>query len=94
MLQNKEIAGLCKAIDTLTEQRSCKRKYIRTEESLIVGDVQDLIAKREGNSSREAKQPAKRARAQRRCGRCSKPSYNTRTCTAEIVDLDNSDASK
>jgi hypothetical protein len=94
VLQNKEIAGLRKAIDTLTEQRSRKRKYIRTEESLTVGDVQDLIAEKEGDGGEEAEQPAKRARAQRRCGRCSKPGHNTRTCTAEIVDLEDSNASE
>jgi hypothetical protein len=55
VLETREIAGLCKAIDILIEQRSCKRKYIRTKESLTVGDVQDLIAEKEGNSSREAK---------------------------------------
>ena len=63
MLQTREIAGLRKAIDILIEQRSCKRKYIRTEESLTVGDVQDLIAEKEGDSSEDAEQPAKRARA-------------------------------
>ena len=94
VLQTREIAGLYKAIDTLIEQRSYKRKYICIEESLTVGDVQDLIAKKEGNSSKDAKQPAKRARAQRRYRRCSKTSYNARTCTAEIVDLNNSNASK
>jgi hypothetical protein len=39
VLQTREIAGLRKAIDTLTEQRSRKRKYIRTKESLTVRDV-------------------------------------------------------
>jgi hypothetical protein len=94
VLQTREIAGLRKAIDTLTKQRSRKRKYIRTKESLTVGNVQDLIAEKEGDGGGETEQPAKRARAQRSCGRCGKTGHNTRTCTAEIVDPDNSDVSE
>ena len=41
VLQTREIAGLRKAIDAMTEQRSRKRKYIPAEENLTVGDVQD-----------------------------------------------------
>jgi hypothetical protein len=98
VLQTREIAGLRKAIEAAIEaaieQRSRKRKYIRTEEGLTVGDVQDLMAKKEGSSSKDAKQPVKRARGQRHCRRRGKTSHNTRTCTAEIVDLDDSNASK
>jgi hypothetical protein len=39
VLQSRKIAGMRKAITVLIEQRSCKRRYIRTEEALIVGDV-------------------------------------------------------
>ena len=77
----------------LIEQRSYKRKYIQVEESLTVGDVQDLIAKKNGGSKEAAKQPAKRVRKERHCRRCSKTSYNLRTCTIEIIDLDNSNTS-
>jgi hypothetical protein len=94
VLQTREIAGLRKAIEAATEQRSRKRKYIRTEESLTVGDVQDLIAEKECGGGEDAEQPVKRARGQRHCGRCGKTGHNTRTCTAEIVDLDDSDACK
>jgi hypothetical protein len=38
--------------------------------------------------------PAKRVRAERRCGCCSKIRYNSRTYKIELLDVDNSDASK
>ena len=93
-LQTREIAGLRKAINALTEQRSRKRKYIRTEESLTVGDVQDLMAGKDGGDGEAPEQSAKRVRAQRHCGRCGKTGHNTRTCTAEIVDSDDSYSSE
>jgi hypothetical protein len=36
----------------------------------------------------------KRVRAERRCGRCSEIRYNSRTYKIELLDVDNSDASK
>ena len=94
VLQTREIAGLRKAIDAMTEQRSRKRKYIRAEESLTVGNVLDLIAEKDGGGEEVPEQRAKRVRRQRHCGRCGKPGHNTRTCTTEIVEPDDSDASE
>ena len=94
MLQACKLADVRKAIAALTEQRSRKRRYIRTEETLTVGDVQDLIAEKDGGGEEAAKQPAKRVCKQRHCGRCGKTGHNARTCAAEIVDLNKSDASK
>jgi hypothetical protein len=37
-----------KAMAALTEQHSRKRRYTRTEESLTVGNVQDLVAEKYG----------------------------------------------
>ena len=45
-LPTREIVGLRKAIGALTEQCKRKRNYVRTEESLTVGDVHDLTAER------------------------------------------------
>jgi hypothetical protein len=81
-----------KAIAALIEQRSCKRRYIRTEEALTVGNVQDLIAEKDGSSKEAAEQPVKRVCKQRHCRRYSKTGHNARTCAAEIVDSDKSDA--
>jgi hypothetical protein len=49
VLQAYKLAGVRKAIATLIEQRSCKRRYIQIEKTLIVGDVQDLIAKKDSS---------------------------------------------
>ena len=76
VLQSRELAGIRKEMATLTEQRGRKRKYIRAEESLTVGDVQDLIAEKDGSSKEVGEQPIKRVRARRHCGCCGKTSYN------------------
>jgi hypothetical protein len=92
VLQARELAGLWKSINALTEQRSRKRKYIRTEESLTVGDVQDSMAEKDGGGKEAAEQHAKRVRKERHCGRCGKTGHNMRTCTVAIVDSDDSSA--
>ena len=58
-----------------------------------MGDVQDLIAEKDGSGKEAAEQPVKRVRKERHCGRCGKTGHNLRTCTAEIIDPDNSDTS-
>jgi hypothetical protein len=50
------------AINELTKRRSRKRKYIRTEETLTVGEVQDIIAKREGKERNTSEGPARKVR--------------------------------
>ena len=67
------------------------RSYIRVEETLTVGKVSDLIAKRGGGSREEGETPAKRVRGERHCGRCGETGHNSRTCKVEIEDADNSD---
>ena len=67
VLQARELAGMRKAVAAPTEQRSRKRRYIWTEESLIVGDVQDLIAAKDSGGTEAAEQPAKRVRKERHC---------------------------
>ncbi len=94
VLQACKLAGVRKAIAALTEQRSRKRRYIWTEETLTVGDVQDLIAEKDSSGKEAAEQPAKRVRKERHCGRCGKTGHNARTCTAEIIESDESDASE
>ena len=94
VLQRREIDSIKKAIDALTAQRSRKRKYVRTEEALTVSEVQDLIAKKEGSSSKGSEQPAKKVRKERHCGRCSKTGHNARTCNVKMLDTDNSNTSK
>jgi hypothetical protein len=90
----KEIGCLQDAINTLTKRKTCKRQYVRVEETLTVSKVSNLIAKKESSSREEGETPAKRVRVERRCGCCSKIRHNSRTYKIEIEDADNSDASK
>jgi hypothetical protein len=82
------------AIEELTKRKSCKRRYIRVEETLTVSKVSDLIAKREGYSRDDGETPAKRVRAERHCSRCSEIGHNSRTYKVEIEDADNSEESE
>ncbi|KAF1927064.1 uncharacterized protein M421DRAFT_17417, partial [Didymella exigua CBS 183.55] len=79
----EEIGRLQDAVTTLTKRKTRKRRY-----------VSDLVAEKEGGSREEGKTPAKRVRAERRCGRCSEIGHNSRTCKVEIEDVDDSDASE
>jgi hypothetical protein len=93
VLVEEKMSRLQDAIDTLTKRKTRKRRYIRVEETLTVGEVSDLIAEKEGGSREDGEMPAKRVRAERRCGRCSEVGHNSRTCKVEIEDVDNSNAS-
>ena len=87
-------ARMQSAIDELTKRRSRKRKYIRTEKTLTVEEVQDLIAKREGRERNASEGPARKVRSARHCRRCGKKEHNSRTCKVEIDNAENSDKSK
>jgi hypothetical protein len=93
VLVQEEIGCLQDAVNTLTKRKACKRRYIRVEETLTVGEVSNLIAEKEGGSHEDSKTPTKRVRAERRCGRCSEIRHNFCTYKAEIEDADNSDNS-
>jgi hypothetical protein len=93
VLVQEEIGCLRDAINTLTKRKACKRRYIRVEETLIVGEVSNLIAEKEGGSCEDGETPAKRVRAERRCGRCNEIRHNSCTCKVEIEEVDDSDAS-
>jgi hypothetical protein len=90
----EEIGCLQEAVDTLTKRKTRKRRYVRAEETLKVGEVSDLIVAKEGGSREEGETPAKRVLVERRCGRCSEIGHNSRTCKVVIEDVDDSDASK
>jgi hypothetical protein len=94
VLVQEEIGRLRDAVDTLTKRKTRKRRYVRVEETPTVGEVSDLIAVKEGGSREEGETPAKRVRAERRCGCCSEIGHNSRTCKVEILDADDSDASE
>jgi hypothetical protein len=90
----EEMSRLKDAVDTLTKCKTCKRQYVRVEETLTVSKVSNLITVKKGSSYEDSETPAKRVRAKRRCGRCSEVGHNSRTYKVEIVDVDNSDASE
>jgi hypothetical protein len=94
VLLQEEQARMRSAIEELTKRKSRKRRYIRVEETLTVGEVSDLIAEREGYSRDDGETPAKRVRAERHCGRCGEIGHNSRTCKVEIEDADNSEESE
>jgi hypothetical protein len=81
-------------INKLIKRQLRKQKYIQTEETLIVEEVQDLITKREGRERNTSKGPARKVRGARRCGRCSEKGHNSRTCKVEIKDTKDSNESK
>jgi hypothetical protein len=82
------------AVNILTKRKTRKRRYVRVEETLIVSEVSNLIAEKEGGSRKEGETPAKRVRAERRYSRCSEIGHNSRTCKVEIEDVDDSNASE
>jgi hypothetical protein len=93
VLMREDVSRLQDAVDTLTKRKTRKRRYVRAEGTLTVSEVSDLIAKIESSGREDSETPAKRVRAERRCGRCSEVGHNSRTCRVEIEDVDNSDAS-
>ena len=94
VLVQEEISRLRDAVEASTKRKTRKRRYIRAEETLTVGEVADLIAEKEGGGRSEGETPAKRVRVGRRCGRCSEIGHNSRTCKVEIEDADDSEASE
>jgi hypothetical protein len=94
VLMHQEMAGLQKAVEVATEVKSQKRRYIKTAETLTVGEIAELMAKKEGGGQEEDREPVKRVRAQRCCGHCSKTGHNARTCAVVIVDPSDSDESE
>ena len=94
VLVQEEMGRLRDAVNTLTKRKTRKRRYVRAEESLTVSEVSNLIAEKEGGSREEGETPAKRVRAERRCGRCSEVGHNSRTCKVEIEDVDDTEESE
>jgi hypothetical protein len=90
----EEIGRLQDAVEALTKRRARKRRYIRAEETLIVGKVSDLIAELAGSRRDNGKTPAKRVRVERRCRRYGETRHNSRTCKVEIEDAEDSDKSE
>lgn len=93
VLMQEEMGRLRNAIKATTKRKSRKRRYVRVEETLTVGEITDIIAEKEGGGRAAGETPAKRVRAERHCGRCGAAGHNSRTCKVEIEDAGDSDAS-
>jgi hypothetical protein len=94
VLLQEEQARMQSAIKELIKRKTCKRQYVQAEGTLIVSKVSNLIAVKEGSSYKDSETLAKKVRAERRCGCCSKIGHNSCTCKVEIEDVDSSTASK
>jgi hypothetical protein len=62
VLMQQEIAGLRKAVEIATEVKGQKKKYIQTAKTLTVGEIANLIAKKEGSRQKEGRESLKRVR--------------------------------
>ena len=86
----EEMGTLQAALNELNKRKSRKRRYVRTEETLTVGEVQEVLAKQAGSSRGDGESASKRVRGERRCGRCKQTGHNARTCVVEIDSASNS----
>jgi hypothetical protein len=94
VLMQEEMGRLRDAVEASTKRKTRKRRYVRAEETLTVGEVADLVTEREVDSRDDGGEPSKRVRVGRRCGRCSEIGHNSRTCKVEIEDVHDSDTSE
>jgi phage-related minor tail protein len=94
VLIQEKINCLQEAIEASTKRKARKQRYIRAEETLTVSKVLDLIAKQADSSRKDSKTPAKRVRAGRHYGTCSKTKHNFCTYKVEIKNAEDSDKSE
>jgi hypothetical protein len=87
-------ARIQSALDELTKRKGRKRRYVRAEKTLTVGEVSDLVVATGSNSRDDGDRPSKRVRAERRCSRCGETRHNSRTCKVEIEDAEDSEESE
>jgi hypothetical protein len=90
----EEIGRLQDAVKALTKRKSCKRQYIQADETLTVGKVTNLIAKKECSRCKDSETLVKRVRAERHYSYYSETRHNSCTYKVEIEDADSSNASK
>ena len=83
-LMREEVAALREALDIANKRKSRKRRYVRTEETLNIGEVQEVLAEQAGSSRGDGESASKRVRGERRCGRCKQTGHNARTCVVKI----------
>lgn len=92
VLMRKEMAHLQDTTEVATKHKTCKRRYVQVEETLIVGEIANLAAINESGGCEKGKIPTKRVHAERHYGHCGKIGYNSHTCNVEIKDVEDSNA--
>ena len=92
-LMIEEIAKLRESLDTINKRKSRKRRYVRTDETLTVGEVQEVLAEQAGSGRGDGESASKRVRGERRCGRCKQTGHNARTCAVRIDSASDSSSS-
>lgn len=94
VLLQEQVGRLQDAVEASTKRKARKRRYVRAEETLTVGEVSDLVATTVVNGRDDSNRLLKRVRAERRCGRCGETRHNSRTCKVEIEDAEDSEESE
>ena len=93
-LIREEVAVLREALDIANKRKSRKRRYLRTDKTLTIGEAQVVLAKQAGSSRGDDESALKRVRGERRCGRCKETGHNARTCVVEIDSTSDSGSSE
>lgn len=94
-LLRAEVSSLCKANESLSKRQRAKRTHVQLGGSLTVQNAASLLEHREVGEeaaleTREGGDHVTGARMKtRRCGICSKPGHNARTCK-EVVEASSS----
>lgn len=86
----EQMATLQQSLDELNKRKSRKRRYVRTDETLTVGKMRELLAEQEGSSHGDGESALKKVRKERQCGRCKGTGHNARTCAVEISSASDS----
>ena len=81
------------ALDAANKRKSRKQRYVRTDETLTVGEAQELLAERMSSSRGNGESASKRVQGERRCGRCKETGHNARTCAVEVDSASDSSGS-
>ncbi|KAJ8107447.1 hypothetical protein OPT61_g8861 [Boeremia exigua] len=89
-LMMEQMATLQQSLDKSNKRKSRKRRYIRTDKTLTVGEMRELLAEREGSSHGDRESASKKVRKERQCGRCKGTGHNARTCAVEISSASDS----
>jgi hypothetical protein len=92
VLLQEDQAPMRSAIKELTKRKTRKRRYIRTEGTLIVSEVREVFAKQAGDSRGDGEEPSRRVQVKRGCGRYKEIRHNARTCMVDIKDASDSDS--